>query len=61
MAEPVLHGRSSSHFTRVARMFALELGVAHSFRPVLEIMSQEAALFRGRVRLLQRRATLEGR
>ena len=28
----VLVGRSSSHFTRVARIFALELGVPHSFR-----------------------------
>ena len=30
-------GRSSSHFTRVARIFALELAVPHTFRPVLDI------------------------
>ena len=37
--EPVeLVGRSSSHFTRTARIFALELGVPHTFRPVFDIM-----------------------
>jgi len=33
----VLHGRSSSHFTRVARIFALELGVPHHFEPVFDL------------------------
>ncbi len=37
--ELVLIGRSSSHYTRVARIFALELGVPHAFRPVLDMMS----------------------
>jgi glutathione S-transferase len=39
MTEPetVLVGRSSSHFTRTARIFALELGVPHEFRPVLDM------------------------
>ena len=37
IAETVLVGRSSSHFTRTARIFALELGVTHTFRPVLDI------------------------
>jgi glutathione S-transferase len=37
MTELALVGRSSSHFTRTARIFALELGVAHEFRPVLDM------------------------
>jgi glutathione S-transferase len=39
----VLIGRSSSHFTRTARLFAHELGVAHTFRPVLDMTKLEAA------------------
>ena len=38
-----LVGRSSSHFTRTARLFALELGVAHRFQPVLDITSKDRA------------------
>jgi glutathione S-transferase len=45
MGEPVLVGRSSSHFTRTARIFALELGVAHAFRPVLDITTVDAAAY----------------
>src|SRR5215467_6864261 len=47
MSEPeiTLVGRSSSHFTRTARVFALELGVAHGFRPVLDIGAREAGAF----------------
>jgi len=41
----VLVGRSSSHFTRTARVFALELGVAHGFRPVLDIGAREAGAY----------------
>jgi len=41
----VLVGRSSSHFTRTARMFALELAVAHRFQPVLDIGSHDPATF----------------
>jgi glutathione S-transferase len=41
----VLVGRSSSHFTRVARMFALELGVEHDFSPVYDIASLDAGTF----------------
>jgi glutathione S-transferase len=37
MTALTLVGRSSSHFTRTARLFALELGVAHEFRPVLDM------------------------
>jgi glutathione S-transferase len=45
--EITLVGRSSSHFTRTARIFALELGVPHTFRPVLDIASVEAANYAG--------------
>lgn len=38
-------GRSSSHFTRTARIFALELGVAHTFRPVLDITTLDPAAY----------------
>lgn len=47
MSELILVGRSSSHFTRTARIFALELGVPHAFRPVLDIMSLDPATFAG--------------
>jgi glutathione S-transferase len=43
MADITLVGRSSSHFTRTARIFALELGVAHTFRPVLDMTVTDAA------------------
>jgi glutathione S-transferase len=43
----VLVGRSSSHFTRTARIFALELSVPHAFRPVLDLTSQDAAAYAG--------------
>jgi glutathione S-transferase len=36
-------GRSSSHFTRVARIFALELEVAHAFVPVSDLRSLSAS------------------
>lgn len=42
-SELVLYGRSSSHFTRVVRMFAAELGVSYSFRVVRRLLSLEAA------------------
>lgn len=35
-------GRSSSHFTRTVRIFAIELGVEHGFRPVLDLTSFDA-------------------
>ena len=40
-----LIGRQSSHYTRVARMFALELGLAPRFRPIYQLMSQDPAEF----------------
>lgn len=45
--ETVLVGRSSSHFTRTARIFALELGVPHTFRPVLDITTCDPAAYGG--------------
>jgi glutathione S-transferase len=36
-------GRSSSHFTRTARMFAHECAVDFRFKPVLDLMSRSAA------------------
>ncbi len=47
MNDLVLVGRSSSHFTRVVRIFALELGVPHAFRPVLDMTSPDAAAYAG--------------
>jgi glutathione S-transferase len=38
-----LVGRSSSSFTRIARIFALELGVPHAFRVVPSLMSLDPA------------------
>lgn len=47
MPEPTLVGRSSSHFTRVARVFALELGVPHVFQPVFDMTSLDAQNYAG--------------
>jgi glutathione S-transferase len=40
-----LIGRSSSHFTRVARLYAAELSIPHDFSPVFDIASTSAATF----------------
>lgn len=42
-----LVGRSSSHFTRTARLFALELEVPHDFRPVLDLTTTDPAAYAG--------------
>ena len=47
MAKPVLVGRSSSVFTRVARIFALELGIDHTFRIVPDLLASEAEKYGG--------------
>lgn len=39
LVKPAIIGRSSSHFTRVARIFAAEMGVDYSFRVVRDLMS----------------------
>jgi glutathione S-transferase len=43
--EVTLVGRSSSHFTRTVRIFALELAVPHAFRPVLDITTTDPAAY----------------
>lgn len=45
--DPVLIGRSSSHFTRVARIFAVETGVACSFQVVPDLTSCDTADYAG--------------
>ena len=45
MSELVLVGRSSSHFTRVARMFALELGIDFAVRPVYDLTSLDVTVY----------------
>lgn len=45
--EITLFGRSSSHFTRVTRIFAAELGVSYTFAIVRDLMSQEPADYAG--------------
>jgi glutathione S-transferase len=45
MKDIVLVGRSSSHFTRIARIFAHELGLEYAFEPVYEIASRNASTF----------------
>jgi glutathione S-transferase len=45
--KPKLIGRSSSHFTRVARIFAAELGVECSFRVVPDLLSTNTADYAG--------------
>ncbi|HEU4671034.1 MAG TPA: glutathione S-transferase [Dyella sp.] len=44
---PLLIGRSSSHFTRVVRIVAAELGVACAFRPVHDLGSRDSADYGG--------------
>jgi hypothetical protein len=43
-----LYGRSSSHFTRIPRIFAVELEVALDFHPIHDLMSEDPAVFGGR-------------
>ncbi|WP_164013912.1 glutathione S-transferase N-terminal domain-containing protein [Pyxidicoccus trucidator] len=46
-ANPVLIGRSSSHFTRITRIFAAELRVDYSFQVVRDLMSSDPADYGG--------------
>jgi glutathione S-transferase len=46
-ARPRLVGRSSSHFTRLARLFAEELEVACGFAPVHDLASRDPADYAG--------------
>ena len=45
--QPRLVGRSSSHFTRLARMFAEELDIAYAFAPVYDLASRDPADYAG--------------
>ncbi len=45
MSQLEIVGRSSSHFTRTARFFAIELGVPHSFRPVFDLTTLDAGAY----------------
>lgn len=45
MPDLTVIGRSSSHFTRTARMFALELGVPFTFQPVFDLTSLDRAVY----------------
>jgi glutathione S-transferase len=42
---PVLVARSSSHFSRIARIYAAELGVECVFEPVFDIKATQASVF----------------
>ncbi|NOK10698.1 glutathione S-transferase N-terminal domain-containing protein [Corallococcus exercitus] len=44
---PVIIGRSSSHFTRIARLFAAELRVDHSFQVLRDLLSTDPADYGG--------------
>lgn len=41
----VLVARSSSHFSRITRIYAAELGVPHVFEPVFDITSTASSVF----------------
>jgi glutathione S-transferase len=47
LAPPTLIGRSSSHFTRVTRIFAAERGVDYDFQVVRDLMSLETEDYGG--------------
>ena len=47
MLNPRIVGRSSSHYTRLARIFALELGVVCDFSPVYDLASRNPADYAG--------------
>ncbi|ADO70016.1 glutathione S-transferase N-terminal domain-containing protein [Stigmatella aurantiaca] len=46
-AQPTLVGRSSSHFTRVARIFAAEMHIDYSFQIVRDLMSSDPGDYGG--------------
>lgn len=47
MTTPTLIGRSSSHFSRVARIFAHEVDVRCEFRPVFDLTSLDPGVYGG--------------
>lgn len=46
-ARPTIIGRSTSHFTRVTRIFSAELGIEYSLRVVPDILSSDVADYGG--------------
>jgi glutathione S-transferase len=53
-------GRSSSHFTRVVRVFAHELGLAYQFEPVMDLLSGDSERYFGNPALRIPAAELDG-
>jgi hypothetical protein len=47
LAKPILIGRSSSHFTRVARIFAAEMRIDYTFQVVRDLMSPHSGDYGG--------------
>lgn len=47
MSDLALVGRSSSHFTRVARIFAAETAVPYTLRPIFDLTVTDAGTFGG--------------
>lgn len=45
MSDLILVGRSSSHFTRLTRMFAIELGIEVAFRPLYDLTSLDVSSY----------------
>jgi glutathione S-transferase len=45
VSELTIIGRSSSHYSRIVRIFARELGISHAFQPLLDITSLDAQLY----------------
>ncbi len=46
-AKPVIIGRSSSHFTRITRIFAAEMRIDYSFQVVRDLMSSDPGDYGG--------------
>ena len=40
-------GRQGSHYTRMARLLAHELGVDYTLRPIYDLLSEDPAVFGG--------------
>ncbi len=46
-AMPEIIGRQSSHYTRLVRIFALELGVRCQFTPIFDLISMDRSTYAG--------------
>jgi glutathione S-transferase len=54
-------GRSSSHFTRVTRIFAAELGVAYELQPLYDMSSLDPAMYGGHPAMKVPNMQIDGR